>query len=172
MADEQVGEVATLETSPFGQCLNSTVRVLGALNLGVITSSDPQRFHIRKIPLFDPNTDNIVTPAILVCQFPESYEDTFNNRVDVTYRVLVVLFKSGNRGLIDGLADQLQWRNQIMMAFTRKQSQMTTVLVDDAQVLRVFPEPGEPIIPESWRANYDAQWIIVNYLCRQPRLET
>lgn len=145
----------------FGQLLyDAHQKVLGitfAVGAGELADASKQ---IRKVPW----DLNLPTPNLIVSPVPETVQGGTNGEDDVVYGVMVTLVTKTNRDPVLHIYRELKWREQIRQAFHNKIDWTTTTGIVICTV-----EPGEALIPEAFRINYDAQYLLLRCQVREVR---
>lgn len=140
------------------QAVADKVRELALAGIG-------ERVFVRDLPILD----GLPTPCVVVSPGSETVDDRggTNESDDTTYRVIVTLARAATREL-DGdrtvARQRAEWRDAVRRAFVNKR-----ITIDGACWVRSTITAGEPMVPEAWRRQYDAQYWVLQFTLREAR---
>lgn len=162
MAEITPGPIASLETSPWGQCLNRIATILIAENFtdieGNVWILDP------------PDISRIPTPAIILTPYTPTHSADAGTatQADITLRVMASIIKGGNRVVNATLEDRLFWYCQLFQAFAKRSAKLPTVDAMGWRCLATTVEPGDPRVVEAWQVNIDGEILSIGCHMRVP----
>ena len=104
-----------MTVAAYTSVLNQVQAVIQNLTL---TGLPPQNVLIRMLPKAEEEVDPLPQVAIVPSEKPEIIADAgFENQVDVTYEVQVVIIAANNHDFATNLPTYLLWREQVRRAF-------------------------------------------------------
>lgn len=141
----------------YGTLLYDAHQKILGLSLYNITSANTV---VRKVPW----DLNLATPSCIVSPTGETQIPGTNGEDDVEYGVMVTLCTRTNRDPDLHIYRELKWRQDVRQAFHNKIDWCSL-----PSLILCTVEPGDALIPEAFRINYDAQYLLLRCRIREVR---
>jgi hypothetical protein len=162
--EELEGSVASLDLSPFGQCLNGTAERFIAAEL---EGFPRERVHVRRNPFV---RDDDKLPCAIISPYllrPDPTGGT-NRETAVDFLVMLSFHWAGGREAVNGMGQALAGMTEAYRLFAKKPNAWLGFTVDAGEsCLRdATIDNAEALNLEAWRAGVTAQYLIIDYSLR------
>ena len=162
--EELDGSVASLDLSPFGQCLNGTAERFADAEL---QGFPRERIHIRRNPFV---RDDDALPCAIVSPYllrPDPTGGT-NRETAVDFLVMISLHWAGGREMVNGMGQALAGLTEAYRLFAKKPNAWLGFTVDagGACLRDATIDNAEALNLEAWRLGVTTQFLIIDYSLR------
>lgn len=150
------------EESVWWRLLLKAQSVIQGLN---IPEFSPAEVLISKLPI------NLLSPegrGIFLHPTPETIEFKWNTSDVYGYGILVAIAEKSNGKDLEGLDDDLRWRETVQDAFKLTPSYNPFSGIPEFNNLTKI-EPGSVVLPEAWLNQYDAGSFVLRVFCNISR---
>lgn len=166
MADDAILWDYPLANSLEGRLLTATLERLKGLTLPCIEND---RVVIRKLPW----DMDLTPPYVTLSPGPEStpWDAGTNEKEEPTFSFLVAIVLANSRDVTTrGMGLQLAWRQTIRRAFHNPlKSDFNPALETGEFFIHCYVESGDKFIEAAKRLQFDAQYYVLRFRCREPR---